>query len=165
MDYNAITEDIIRLSDERNTWSSTLCIPVTDSEELLDIRSAAMGSTSSIPPGAKNQPDYYFPTKKGLSSVYRFDTDLFKGDSSWDDLRSILREAASGCNVSVHRTYRQNGMRKRYCILGCHHSRTYEDRSSVVYGDEKDVGPIDVVNESSKRFKTHGTKRKGEVSK
>ena len=72
MDYNAITEDIIRLSDERNTWSSTQCIPVTDSEELLDIRSAAMGSTSSIPPGAKNQPDY-FPTKKGLSSFYQFD--------------------------------------------------------------------------------------------
>ena len=41
MDYNTVTEDIIRLTDDLNTWSSTLCIPVKDSESLLDISSAA----------------------------------------------------------------------------------------------------------------------------
>ncbi len=36
MDYNTVTEDIIRLTDDLNTWSSTLCIPVNDSDALLD---------------------------------------------------------------------------------------------------------------------------------
>ena len=110
-----------------------------------------------------NQPDT-FPTKRGLSSAYRFDPDLFKGDSSWDDLRSILRDAASGCNLSVQRTFQQNGFKKKCYILGCHHSRTYEDRSSVEYDNDKDIGPVDVVTERSKRHKSHGTKRKGEFS-
>jgi hypothetical protein len=52
-------------------------------------------------------------------------------------------------------------MRKKYYIRGCNHSRAYEDRSSAQYGDDKAVGPIDVVTEKSKRFKSHGTKRKG----
>jgi hypothetical protein len=95
MNYNTITEDIIRLSDERHIWSSTLFIPVNGSEEFLDISSAAMGYNSSIPPGATNQPDT-FPTRKGLISCYRFDPEIFKHESSWDDLRSILRDVASG---------------------------------------------------------------------
>lgn len=160
MNYNAITQDITRLSDERNNWSSTLCIPVSDCEELLDISSAANGRNSSVPPGATNQPDT-FPTTKGLMSFYRFDPEIFKHESSWDDIRSILRDAASGCNLSIHKTYSQNIMRKNYYVLGCQHSRAYEDRSSAQYGDDKAVGPIDVVTEKSKRFKTHGTKRKG----
>jgi hypothetical protein len=133
---------------------------VNDSEEFLDISSAAMGYSSSIPPGAMNQPDT-FPTRKGLISFYRFDPEIFKHESSWDDLRSILRDAASGCNLSIHKTYSQNIMRKKYYVLGCHHSRAYEDRSSAQYGDDTAVGPIDVVTEKSKRCKSHGTKRKG----
>jgi hypothetical protein len=63
MNYNEITDDIIRwLSDERNIWSSRLCIPVNGTEDFLDISSAAMGYNSSIPPGATNQPDT-FPTR------------------------------------------------------------------------------------------------------
>ena len=76
MDYNTVTEDIIRLTDDLNTWSSTLCIPVKDSEALLDISSAANGADSCVPPGAKNQP-LIFPKSKGLRSVYRFDTEVF----------------------------------------------------------------------------------------
>jgi hypothetical protein len=49
MDYNTVTEDIIRLTDDLNTWSSTLCIPVKDSESLLDISSAANDADSCVP--------------------------------------------------------------------------------------------------------------------
>ena len=65
MDYNTVTEDIIRLTDDLNTWSSTLCIPVKDSEALLDISSAANGADLCVPTGAKNQP-ITFPKSKGL---------------------------------------------------------------------------------------------------
>ena len=76
MNDNEITEDIIRLSDERNTWSSTLCIPVSDFAEFLDISSAAKGYNSSIPPGATDQPDTFL-TGKGLISFYHFNPEIF----------------------------------------------------------------------------------------
>jgi len=69
MDYNTVTEDIRRLTDDLNTWTSTLCIPVNDSEALLDISSAAIGANSSVPLGAMNQPTT-FPRSKGLMSRY-----------------------------------------------------------------------------------------------
>ena len=48
MDYNTITvEDITRLTDDLNTWSSTLCIPVNDSKAILDIRSNESTTLSS----------------------------------------------------------------------------------------------------------------------
>ena len=76
MEYNTVTADIARLTDDLNTWSSTLCIPVNDSEALLDISSAANGVDSCVPPGAMNQP-ISFPTSKGLRSVYPFDSEVF----------------------------------------------------------------------------------------
>ena len=54
MDYNTITEDITRLTDDLNTWSSMLCIPVNDSKASLDISSAAIDADSSVPLGAMN---------------------------------------------------------------------------------------------------------------
>ena len=159
MDYNTVTEDIIRLTDDLNTWSSTLCIPVKDSESLLDISSAANDADSCVPPGAKNQP-LIRPKSKGLRSVYRFDTDVFFGESSWDDLRSMLRSAVSGCNISVHKTKPPNSLRSKYYILGCDQSRLYRQQGSVLYLEDK-VGPLHVVDEKAKRHKSSGTKRKG----
>ena len=159
MDYNTVTDDITKLTDDLNTWSSTLCIPVNDSDDLLDISSAANGADLSVPPGAKNQP-ISFPKSKGLRSVYRFDTEVFFGESSWHDLRSMLRTAVSGCNISVHKTIPPNSLRKKYIILGCDHSRLFQNQGSVSYLDDK-VGPLHVVDEKAKRHKSSGTKRKG----
>ena len=69
MEYNTVTAGIARQTDDLNTWSSTLCIPVNDSKALLDISSAAIGADSSVPPGAMNQP-ISFPKSKGLRSVF-----------------------------------------------------------------------------------------------
>ena len=49
MDYTSVTDEITRLTDDLSTWSSTLCIPVNDSDTLLDISSAANGADSSVP--------------------------------------------------------------------------------------------------------------------
>ena len=67
MDYTTVTDEITRLTDDLSTWSSTLCIPVNDSDTLLDISSAANGADSSVPLGAMNQPTS-FPRSKGLVS-------------------------------------------------------------------------------------------------
>jgi hypothetical protein len=53
--------------------------------------------------------------------------------------------------------YSTISLRQKYYILGCDHSRLYENRSSVLYSDDK-VGPLDVVKEKAKRHKSHGTK-------
>ena len=159
MDYTTVTDEITRLTDDLSTWSSTLCIPVNDSDTLLDISSAANGADSSVPLGAMNQPTS-FPQSKGLRSVYRFDPDVFYGSSSWDDLRSMLKSAVSGCNIAVHKTIPPNSLRKKYIILGCDHSRLFQNQGSVSYLDDK-VGPLYVVDEKAKRHKSFGSKRKG----
>ena len=159
MDYTTVTDEITRLTDDLNTWSSTLCIPVNDSDTLFDISSAANGEDSTVPLGAWNQPAT-FPGSKGLRSVYRFDPDVFCGSSSWDDLRSMLKSAVSGCNLSVHKTLPPNSLRKHYYIMGCDHSRLYRQHGSVSYLDDK-VGPLHVVHEKTKQHKSFGTRRKG----
>lgn len=159
MDYNTVSADIARLTDDLNNWSSKLCIPVKDSEVLLDISCAVIGDESSVPPGATNQP-ISFPKSKGLRSVYRFDPDVYFGQSSWDDLRSMLKSAIGGCNISIHKVIPQNSLRSRYYILGCDHSRRYEQRGSMMYLDKK-VSPLHVVDEAPKRHKSFGSKRKG----
>ena len=151
MDYNTVTEDIARLTDDLNTWSSTLCIPVKESKALLDISSAANGADSSVPPGAMDQP-ITFPKSKGLRSVYRFDIEVFFGESSWDDLRSMLRSAVSGCNISVHKTMPPNSFRPKYYILGCDQLRVYQQQGSVLYLEDK-VGPLHIVDDKAKRHK------------
>ena len=160
MDYNTVTDEITRLTDDLNVWSSTLCIPVNDSDTLLDISSAANGADSSVPNGAMNQP-MFFPTSKGLMSVYRFDPAVFFGESSWDDLRSMLKSAVSECNnISVQKTHPPNSLRAKYYILGCDHSRLYRQQGSISYLDDK-VGPLNVVDEKAKRHKSYGSKHKG----
>ena len=49
MDHTTVKDEITRLTDDLSTWSSTLCIPVNDSDTLLDISSAANGADSSVP--------------------------------------------------------------------------------------------------------------------
>ena len=160
MDYNTVTDEITRLTDDLNVWSSTLCIPVNDSDTLLDISSAANGADSSVPNGAMNQP-MSFPKSKGLMSVYRFDPAVFFGESSWDDLRSMLKSAVSECNnISVQKTHPPNSLRAKYYILGCDHSRLYRPMGSILYLDDK-VGPLNVLDEKAKRHKSYGSKRKG----
>jgi len=110
-------------------WSSTLCIPVNDSDALLDISSAANGADSTVPLGTWNQPAT-FPGSKGLRSVYWFDPDVFCGSSSWDDLHSMLKSAVSRCNISVHKSKPPNSLRKHYYIMGCDHSRLYQQKQS-----------------------------------
>ena len=132
MDYTTVTDEVTRLTNDLSTWSSTLCIPVNDLDTLLDISSAANGADSSVPLGAMNQPTS-FPRSKGLRSVYWFDPEVFCGASSWDDLRSMLKSAVSGCNISVHKTNPPNSLRKKYFIMRCDHLHLYQNQGSVSY--------------------------------
>ena len=118
MNYNAIASSIQDLTLSLSSWSSTICIPINESNQLLDISSAAEGSNSSTPVGAINQP-IKFPTGERLGSFYRFDPALYTGPDSWDDLKAMLCKTGcvSGCKISTRQTKRPNSSKKNLSHL------------------------------------------------
>ena len=98
MNYKGISNEICRLVEQMNVWSSTITIPQGD--EYLDISSAAMGKLSTTPNGASNQP-FTFPKGKS-ASVYRFDPQIFN-ENSWPMLKDMLLKVGcvSGCRLAV----------------------------------------------------------------
>ena len=68
MSYQDLTNDICRLVNDCNVWSSTIVIP--DGDGVLDISSAANGADSSTPVGATNQPSS-FPTGRNSHYLYK----------------------------------------------------------------------------------------------
>ena len=57
MNYQNLSEEIARLVEKTNEWSSTILIPPGDLR--IDVTSAAMGDSSTAPVGATNQPDVF----------------------------------------------------------------------------------------------------------
>lgn len=66
MDYNNLVSSIRDLTRSLTNWSSTVCIPTSESYKFLDISSAAKGNSSSTPLGATNQPTKY-PTGEQMA--------------------------------------------------------------------------------------------------
>jgi hypothetical protein len=73
LNYMNLTNDICRLVEQANEWSSTVIIP--HGIDHLVISSAAMGASLSTPIGATKQP-FDYPRWGASSSVYQFDPDL-----------------------------------------------------------------------------------------
>jgi hypothetical protein len=160
MEYNAIASSIQDLTLSLSSWSSTLCIPINESNQLLDISSAAKGSNSTTPVGAINQP-IKFPTGERLGSFYRFDPAVYAGPDSWDDLKAMLCKTGcvSGCKISTRQTKRPNSSKKKSFTLACQHYRTYESRAAITFSPCA-VGPNNVIAEKMKRKKSKRTKGK-----
>jgi hypothetical protein len=153
MNYKGISNEICRLVEQMNVWSSTITIPQGD--EYLDISSAAMGKLSMTPIGASNQP-VTFPKGKG-SSVYRFDPKIFNGNS-WPMLKDMLTKVGcvSGCRLTVsHVSFRKTCNRLAAYTLHSTHGFVYRNCSASTF-EEGNVGPSNVVTKFIKRVKTKG---------
>ena len=119
MNYKGISNEICRLVEQMNVWSSTITIPQGD--EYLDISSAAMGKLSTTPIGASNQP-VTFPKGKS-ASVYRFDPKIFN-ENSWPMLKDMLTKVGcvSGCRLTVsHVAFRKTWNHLATYTLRCTH--------------------------------------------
>ncbi len=151
--YNAIASSIQDLTLSLSSWSSTICIPINKSNQLLDISSAAKGSNSSTPVGAINQP-IKFPTGERLGSFYRFDPALYTGPDSWDDLKAMLCKTGcvSGYKISTRQTKRPNSSKKKSFTLACQHYHTYESRAAITF-TPCTIGPNNVIAEKMKKKK------------
>ena len=114
MDYNNLASSIQDLTRSLTNWSSTVCIPTSESGKLLDISSAAKGKSSSTPLGATNQPTKY-PTGEYKGSYYRFDPAIYHGQDSWEDLKRMLCKTGcvSGCKISTRHTRQGTSHPKR----------------------------------------------------
>ena len=156
MSYQDLTNDIRRLVNDSNVWSSTILIP--DGDGVLDISSAANGADSSTPVGATNQPRS-FPTGRN-ASLYRFDPEKFYGEGSWPALKEMITKAGcvSGCNISVRNKKGASALRKVTYFLRCGHGFVIRDRSRSIFNGD-DVGACNVVTERLKRVKTGHTLR------
>ncbi len=85
MNYKGILNEICRLVEQMNVWSSTITIPQGD--QYLDISSASISKLSTTTIGASNHP-VTFPKGKS-ASVYRFDPKILN-ENSWPMLKDIL---------------------------------------------------------------------------
>ena len=159
MDYNNLTRSIQDLTCTLTKWSSTICIPTSESGKLLDITSAAKGNSSSTPLGATNQPTRYPTGKNG--SFYMFDPALYHGPDSWDDLKGMLCKTGcvSGCKISTRHTRQETSSRKKSYTLACQQFRTYESRATITFTPGS-VGPTNVIGQKMKRHKARTSKGK-----
>jgi len=151
MSYQDLTNDICRLVNDSNVWSSTIVIP--DGDGVLDISSAANGANSSTPVSATNQPNS-FPTGWN-ASFYRFDPDKYYGEGSWPALKEMITQAGcvSGCNISVRNKKGASALRKVMYCLRCSHGFLICDSGSVVYNGDN-VGACNVITERLKCVNT-----------
>lgn len=158
MDYTNVTSSIRDLSRSLTNWSSTICIPTSEPDKLLDISSAAKGNSSSSPVGATNQPTKY-PRGERNGSFYRFDPTLYKGVDAWKDLKAMLCKTGciSGCKIATRDTKPPTSSKKRSYLLVCQHTRHYESRAAITFTPGS-VGPNHVVVEKMKRRKAKRSK-------
>ena len=160
MDYNNLASSIRDLTRSLTYWSSTVCIPTSESGKLLDISIAAKGNSSSIPLGATNQPTKYPTGQNG--SFYRFDPALYHGPDSWEDLKRMLCKTGcvSGCKISTTRHTRQGtSSRKKSYTLAFQQFRTYESHAAITIAPGS-VGPNNVIGQKMKRHKARSCKGK-----
>jgi len=160
MDYIKLASSIHDLTRSLTNWSSTVCIPTSESGKFLDISSAAKGNSSSAPLGATNQPTKY-PVGEQNGSFYRFDPALYHGQESWTDLKRMLCKTGcvSGCQLSTRTTRKATPSKKKSYDLCCQHYRTYESRTAITFTPGT-VGPNNVIGEKMKRHKARRSKGK-----
>ena len=154
MNYKAISNEICRLVEQMNVWSSTITIPQGD--EYLDISSAAMGKLSTTPIGASNQP-VTFPKGKS-ASVYRFDPKIFN-ENSWPMLKDMLTKVGcvSGCELTVsHVAFRHSCNRLARYTLCCTYGRLFRNSDASTF-EEGNIGRSNIVTGFIKPVKTKGT--------
>ena len=96
MDYIKLASSIHDLTRSLTNWSSTVCIPTSESGKFLDISCTAKGNSSSAPLGATNQPTKY-PVGEQNGSFYRFDPALYHGQESWTDLKRSMNSRGIIC--------------------------------------------------------------------
>ena len=159
MDYTNLASSIRDLTRSLTNWSSTVCIPTSESGKLLDISSAAKGKSSSTPLGATNQPTKY-PTGEYKGSFYRFDPAIY-GQDSWEDLKRMLCQTGcvSGCRISTRHTRQGTSSKKKSYTLACQQFRTYESRAAITFTPGS-VGPNNVIGQKMKRHKARRDKGK-----
>jgi hypothetical protein len=158
MDYNNIASSIRDLSRNLTNWSSPIC---NESNQLLDISSAAKGSNSTTPVGAINQPSKY-PTGQRVGSFYRFDPALCTGRDSWEDLKRMLCQTGcvSGCRISTRQMRKESTSKKLSYTLACHQYHPYESRAVITFTPGT-VGANNVIGQKMKRQKAKS--RKGKI--
>ena len=86
MNLESLTNNIVKLCEECNVWSSTINISLGNGD-FLDSSFTACGAKSSTPEGAEIYPEQCPKTNRG--SYYTFDLSVYD-ENSWPTLKSNI---------------------------------------------------------------------------
>ena len=115
----SLQKDIFLYDDDDRLWDQTFLFP--HGEEIVDL-SVACGDDAVTPPNAPNQPDEFH-----IPSVYRFDPQLYCGETSYDDLSSEIKKALPGATFIKTRGDPQGLLARRY-VWNCNFNLSSEKR-------------------------------------
>lgn len=146
MDCKDITSITLKLREDLNSWSSTVCIPSADSTECLDIM--LQWERSQPHPQVQS-------TNLLLTLHYR--------ELLWciGLILCIWRELLSGCQLSIKQAKQAITTWKVLYTIACDHSRVYKNCTAINFKDDS-FGPINVINQQMKHKKASGGNLKGQ---
>lgn len=159
------SKNLIILSGKLNFWSSKFI--VKDGDMCIDISSAACGSSSIIPIGARQRDFPYSGTK------YQFDPQLFHDTDDIDfnldyvekKLFAMLTSSKTvdGCKITRRRTDKVvTFSRKITWTYACSHGRIMRDIDDSQFGPNS-MGKLNVTHQHAKKHKSKGAIR-GKIS-
>ncbi len=142
LNYTNLTNDVCRLVEQANEWSSTVII--LHGIDHLDITSAAMGASLSNPIGATKQ-SFDYPRWGASPSRYQFDPDLYN-ENYWSDLQSMLG-CVSGCRLIARQVWDETSRYwKKSYELWCSHGVITKNKGPSMFIDDS-VGSSNVAKE------------------
>ena len=154
-----MSKNLLILSGQLNFWSSKFI--VKEGDMCIDISSAACGSSSSVPIGAKQRDFPYTGTK------YQFDTQFFHDcdGTNLDDYEKkifamlISSNTVDGCKITRRRTHKKvTCSRKITFTYACSHGRIMRDIDDSQFGPNS-VGKLNVTHQHAKKHKSKGAIR------
>ncbi len=152
------SNNLLCLSDQLKFWTSKFTMK--DSNQLIDVSSAACCSSSTIPINATQQNFPYTGT------MYQFDPMLFYNpyqEFDIDDAKAKLfaliksPHAVDGCKLVQHRVDKAiTCNQKRSWTFICSHGKVMRNINESHFGPDS-VGKINVTNQNAKRKKSKGS--------
>jgi hypothetical protein len=143
------------MAEKLKFWSSKFF--VRDGDEMIDISSAAQGTSSTVPCGATQQTFPYTGT------AYRFDLVIFHGENSEFDINEADKQLLSlvklpttidGCHMILNRWKKTATCHRKLTFdFICSHGRKMTSVKESDVGTGR-VGKLHAVTQTVKRTKT-----------
>jgi hypothetical protein len=155
--FKLLSKNLLDMAEKFKFWSYKFF--VRDGGEMIDISSAAQGTSSTVSCGATQQ-TFPYP---GIA--YRFDPVIFHGENNEFDANEAEKQLLSliklpttidGCHMTLNRQKNATSYRKLTFDFICSHGRKIPSVKESDFGTGR-VGKLHAVTQTVKCTKTKGT--------